>query len=132
MRSATPSRRLLPAAAVRLAAALLVVASLASCADGAASEAPSVEGTWGDTGDSSAPSLEFAPGGRVSGTDGCNDMMGTWAQDGTTVTLDEMTSTLIGCPDVETWLSDAATAELDGETLELFASDATPIGTLQR
>lgn len=132
MRSTTPPQRLLPAAAFRLAAALLAVVSLASCADSPGSGTPSVEGVWGDTGDSSAPSLDFAPGGRVNGTDGCNHMMGGWTQDGASVTLDEMTSTLIGCPDVDTWLSAAATAEVDGETLELFDASGNPIGTLQR
>ena len=132
MRFRTPGGRLLPAAALRLAAALLVVAALASCADSPGSGTPSVEGTWGDTGDSSAPSLDFVSDGRVSGTDGCNRLMGHWTQDGASVALKEMASTLMACQDVDTWLSAAATAEVDGDTLALFNSNGEPIGTLRR
>lgn len=132
MRSKGPVQRLPSASALRLAAALMAVAAVASCAESPGSGAPSVEGAWGDTGDSSAPSLEFADDGRVSGTDGCNQLMGHWTQDGASVALADMTATLVGCMDVDTWLSDAATAELDGDTLALFSEDGEPIGTLSR
>lgn len=115
---------------ILLAAAML----LASCADTPGSPAPSVEGSWGDTNDSSSPSLEFAAGGRVSGTDGCNRLMGHWAQDGTSVTLSGMAATMMYCEGVDTWLSAAATAEIDadGGSLALFNEAGDPIGTLER
>ena len=78
------------------------------------------------------PSLVFESGGRVNGTDGCNALMGRWDQKGSAVELKDMTSTLVGCIGVDTWLSDAATAEVDGESLALFNNDGDPIGTLQR
>lgn len=131
MRSRAPLGRLLPGV-LGLAATMLAVAALASCADSPGSGTPSVEGTWGDTSDSRAPSLEFASDGRVSGTDGCNRMMGFWTQDGTAVTLKDMASTLMACQGVDTWLSAAATAEIDGDTLDLFNGNGDPIGTLQR
>lgn len=124
----------LPFAAMLLAAAAL----LAACADSPGNPAesgasvPSVEGSWGNTADSSSPSLDFAPGGRVSGTDGCNRLMGHWTQDGAAVTLIDLASTMMYCQDVDTWLSAAATAEVDGETLALFNENGDPIGTLQR
>lgn len=119
----------------RVARATLLVAAaalLASCADSSGSPAPSVEGSWGDVSDSSAPSLDFAAGGRVSGTDGCNRLMGHWTQDGATVTLIDMASTMMFCQEIDTWLSTAATAEIDGETLALFNENGDQIGTLQR
>lgn len=124
--------RLLPAAG--LALALLAAGTLASCADGSGSGsgASSVEGSWGDTSDSRAPSLEFAADGRVNGTDGCNRLMGDWTQDGATVTISQLASTMMACHDVDTWLSAAATAELDGDTLAVFNTDGEPIGTLRR
>lgn len=124
--------RLLPAAG--LALALLAAGTLASCADaaGSGSGSPSVEGSWGDTSDTRAPSLEFAADGRVNGTDGCNRLMGNWTQDGATVTISHLASTMMACHDVDTWLSAAATAELDGDTLAVFNTDGEPIGTLQR
>lgn len=124
--------RLLPAAG--LALALLAAGMLASCADtaGSGSGTPSVEGSWGDTSDTRAPSLEFAADGRVNGTDGCNRLMGDWTQDGTTVTISHLASTMMACLDVDTWLSAAATAEVDGETLAVFNIDGEPIGTLRR
>ena len=131
MRSGAPLGRLLPGT-LRLAAALLAVAALASCADSPGSGTPSVEGSWGDTDNSSAPSLDFASDGRVSGTDGCNRLMGFWTQDGAAVTLKDMASTLMACQGVDTWLSAAATAEIDGDTLALFNGNGDPIGTLQR
>ncbi|WAP52148.1 META domain-containing protein [Arthrobacter sp. ATA002] len=119
-------------AALMVAAALLATGALASCADSPGSGTPSVEGSWGDTSNSSAPSLDFASDGRVNGTDGCNHMMGSWTQDGSSVVLSDMATTLVACMDVDTWLSAAATAEVNGDTLELFDGDGEPIGTLQR
>lgn len=78
------------------------------------------------------PSLVFESAGRFSGTDGCNTLMGRWDQEGSSVELTDVTSTLVGCIGVDTWLSDAAAAEVDGETLALFNNDGDPIGTLQR
>ncbi len=129
------SMRRRPAAPLRSAAmlgAVLAAAGLSSCADSAGTPSSSVEGSWGNTEDSGMPSLVFESGGRVNGTDGCNALMGRWDQKGSAVELKDMTSTLVGCIGVDTWLSDAATAEVDGESLALFNNDGDPIGTLQR
>ena len=123
-------RRLLRTAL--LLGAVLAAAGLTSCADSAGAPVPSVEGTWGNTADSNAPSLDFASDGRVTGTDGCNRLMGQWAQDGTLVTISNLASTRMFCQDVDTWLSAAFTAEIDGDTLAVFNEDGEPIGTLER
>ena len=115
-----------------LISAGLAVGLLASCADSAGAPIPSVEGSWGNTEDSSQPSLEFGSNGRVTGTDGCNRLMGNWTQDGASVTIGELASTMMFCHDVDTWLSSAATAEIEGETLAVFNEAGEPIGTLQR
>ncbi|MCC3265926.1 META domain-containing protein [Arthrobacter gengyunqii] len=115
-----------------LLAAALGAGLLSSCAGSAGSPDSSVEGSWGNTEDSSMPSLVFESAGRFSGTDGCNTLMGRWDQEGSSVELTDVTSTLVGCIGVDTWLSDAAAAEVDGETLALFNNDGDPIGTLQR
>ena len=115
-----------------LLGAVLAAAGLSSCADSAGAPVPSVEGSWGNTTDSSAPSLDFASDGRVTGFDGCNTLLGRWDQEGSSVELKDVTSTLVGCPGVDTWLSEAAAAEVDGETLSLFNNDGGAIGTLQR
>lgn len=118
--------------ATLLLGAVLAAAGLSSCADSAGAPVPSVEGTWGNTSDSSAPSLDFASDGRVTGTDGCNRLMGRWTQDGTEVTIIDLAATMMFCQDVDTWLSAAFTAEIDGETLAVFNEDGEPIGTLER
>ena len=115
-----------------LLSAGLAVGLLASCGDSAGAPVPSVEGTWGNVDDSRAPSLEFASSGRVTGTDGCNRLMGDWTQDGTAVTISALASTMMYCQEVDTWLSAAATAEIDGESLAVFNVDGEPIGTLER
>ena len=115
-----------------LLGAVLAASMLSSCADSAGAPVPSVEGAWGNTDDSSAPSLDFASDGRVTGTDGCNRLMGHWAQDGTAVTISDLASTMMFCQEVDTWLSAAATAEIDGKALAVFNEDGEPIGTLER
>ena len=128
-------RAAMPRRTAVMMGAVLAAAGLASCADSAAAPGSSVEGSWGNTADSSSPSLDFDSGGRFSGTDGCNDLTGGWDQNGSTVDMKDTTSTAVGCPDLEDggdWLSAAAAAEVDGEVLELFNSHGDPIGTLQR
>ena len=66
------------------AGAVLALLMLAGCA-GEEGEARggSVDpvGTWGDTTDTTAPSLDLADDGSFSGTDGCNQLNGSWSVD---------------------------------------------------
>lgn len=123
--------------ALVLPAALL----LAACGDAANSASPDdggtapdadVTGAWGDTANPKAPSLEFDPGGRVSGTDGCNRLMGHWSIEGTRVTLQDMASTMMLCHDVDEWLSAGTAADVDGDTLRIYNQAGTEIGVLAR
>ncbi|CEA09432.1 META domain protein [Arthrobacter saudimassiliensis] len=91
-----------------------------------------VLGGWGNLEDSSAPSLEFGPDGTYSGTDGCNGMAGNWREDGGRVILDPGPMTLKGCPDIDTWLRDAASVEPADDVLAVFNAEGLRIGELTR
>lgn len=91
-----------------------------------------VLGSWGDTEDSRAPSLDFGPDGTYSGTDGCNGMAGNWRNDGGRVVLDPGPMTLRACPDLDTWLRDAASVEPSDGALTVYNADGVRIGELTR
>ena len=88
-------------------------------------------GTWGSTA-AQAPNLTFTEDGNVTGTDGCNRLTGSWTADGDTVEFGEIASTLMACVDVDTWLSGAKTATVDGDTLLVEDEGGSQIGTLER
>nr|WP_231713158.1 META domain-containing protein [Arthrobacter sp. zg-Y769] len=95
--------------------------------------AADVTGAWGDTADPEAPSLDFSPDGRVSGTDGCNRLMGHWSISGNRVTLRDMATTLMACPPgMDTWLAAGAAADVDGGTLRIYDQSGIEIGVLER
>lgn len=78
------------------------------------------------------PYLELSKDGKVSGTDGCNRLMGSWAFDSSRITLEPLASTRMACEGVETWLAAAASATLEGDTLTVVDADGKPIGSLGR
>lgn len=94
-----------------------------------------VVGTWGDPDDADDPYLEFAKDGTVSGSDGCNRLVGTWTIEDDAVVFSELATTLMACPGVNTWLSAAATAVIepdDDDELAFLNAEGVPIGTLDR
>ena len=112
-----------------LAAAVLI--GLSACAS------PSGEliGTWGDPEAQATPSLEFSGtegSGDYSGTDGCNSVGGSFTVEDGSIDLGLMRSTLMFCEGVDTWLVQARTAELSGDTLTLFDESGAEIGALER
>lgn len=117
-----------------LALALGVSACAADAGAGPAepASASSVQGTWGNPENTREPSLDLGTDGRLSGTDGCNRLMGSWTFDDGTVHFSEMGMTMMACPDVEQWLSGAVSAVPDGETLRLYDAAGAQIGTLTR
>lgn len=136
----------IPVALSVLAAALL----LGGCASsggglyGDASPTPSesakaltsgtLVGTWGST-DEQRPNLVFDDEGGVTGTDGCNRLVGSWSVDGDSVILSDMVSTLMACEGVDTWLAGAASAKLiagEDDELQVFDKANKEIGTLER
>lgn len=105
--------------------AVLLVGLATGC--GAVSDSP--EGTW--TG-AEGTELELSVEGMVTGTDGCNRVSGTWEQDGDAITFSGMVGTLMACADVDIWLSDPATATIEGNTMVVFNSEGSELGELQR
>lgn len=116
-------------AGLTAAAALLLVASCSS--EGASAEPVSAAGTWGEQGQG-RPQLVLGEDGSLSGTDGCNRLVGSWTQDGENVSFGQVGSTMMACPDVEVWLVDPNSGRVDRDTLHVFDSAGTEIGTLDR
>ncbi|MFJ5956134.1 META domain-containing protein [Paenarthrobacter sp. NPDC092416] len=113
-----------------LRAACLAVIGIAVLSGCVGATSPFV-GAWGDTNDAKQPSLELMSDGSASGTDGCNRLVGSWSEDGKTVSFGGFSSTRMACEGVDTWLSNAATAKIqeDGK-LAVFGQGGTQIGTL--
>jgi heat shock protein HslJ len=89
-------------------------------------------GTWGDATDSAEPSLELDEDGTLTGTDGCNRLTGEWVENGVDLTFENVATTLMACPDADTWLSGLDTATIDGSTMTVFDESGKKLGTLER
>jgi heat shock protein HslJ len=123
-------RRIL-ATTVLLAAA----AALTACAGNAGSggsDSNDPVGTWGDTKAAGEPSLVLTSDGKLSGTDGCNQLSGAWTDDDDAITFDDVASTMMACEDVDTWLSKLSTGTVSGDTLTVYDTRGKEIGTLER
>ena len=117
-------------AAVVLLAVL--VAGLAGCSGDAGLSAGDVTGEWVEPGSDPPVSLELAEGGAVSGTDGCNQLVGDWEIDGESIDFGDLGSTAMACDGVDTWLSGADSATLAGDELTILDDDGAELGTLTR
>jgi heat shock protein HslJ len=108
--------------------AFVATTLLAGCAGSGTS--PFV-GAWGESNDARKPSLDLKVDGSATGTDGCNRLIGSWKEDGKTVTFGGFSSSRMACEGVDTWLSNAATAKIqeDGK-MAVFGQDGTELGTL--
>lgn len=108
--------------------AFVAAMAMAGCAGSGTS--PFV-GVWGDTSDAKQPSLDLKSDGNATGTDGCNRLMGSWKEDGKTISFGGLASTRMACEGVDTWLSNASTAKIqeDGK-LAVFGQGGDEIGTL--
>ncbi|MBL3700912.1 META domain-containing protein [Leucobacter luti] len=107
-----------------LAAAALLV--LSGC-----SAAPAFTGTWSGTGEN-APSLEISEDGAFAGTDGCNRMVGSGEVAEQSFEFGQFATTRKFCEGVDTWLSLAGSATVDGDTLTVLDADGAELGTLTR
>ncbi len=110
----------------------LGILAIALTLTGCATAAPDVTGTWGEPDVAGKPSLELTSSGEVSGTDGCNRLMGSYTVEGNTVTFGELASTMMFCEGVDTWLVGAATATVSGDEMTVFNSDGKNIGSLEK
>jgi len=113
------------------AVALLVAgAVLVGCAESSARE--DAVGTWGPGGPGE-PQLVLDADGRVSGSDGCNRMMGSWSESDGQIQLSELASTMMAClGDVDTWLNGASKLNVEGDTMHVFDRGGVEIGVLGR
>ncbi|MGP5593699.1 META domain-containing protein [Corynebacterium flavescens] len=113
------------------AVALLVAgAVLVGCAESSARE--DAVGTWGPGGPGE-PQLVLDADGRVSGSDGCNRMMGSWSESDGQIQLSELASTMMAClGDVDTWLNGASKLNVEGDTMHVFDRGGVEIGVLER
>lgn len=110
----------------------ILALTLSGCAGPISSSDTSPVGTWGVSDTAGEPYLELAEDGAVSGSDGCNRLVGTWKMVGTTIEFGPLGSTKMACPDVETWLGDATAAVISAKTMTITDSSDKVIGTLDR
>lgn len=116
----------------RIMSTILGLSATVALLAGCTGEKVSAEGTWG-TGSEGTPQLVLEEGGALTGTDGCNQLVGSWElTDETTVTFIQVASTMMFCEDVDTWLATLDTGVLDGGILHIHDADGTEIGTLAR
>lgn len=116
----------------RIAALLLVLVAalgLGGCATSPGQDGSSLVGQWGGVPDG-APVLVFSGEGSFTGNDGCNTLTGSWKQANDVVTLENMATTLMACEGVDTWLSRASTAKIEGMNLTVFDAQGGEIGVL--
>ena len=111
-------------------AAVALALGLAGCSAG--TESADVTGTWGTPDAMGTPGLELNADQSVTGTDGCNRLVGTWSLNGDTIEFGTFASTLMACEGVDTWLSGASTATVDGSTMTVQDAGGDDIGTLER
>ncbi|WP_104170046.1 MULTISPECIES: META domain-containing protein [unclassified Cryobacterium] len=116
-----------PTAVLAFAAVAL---GLTGCSTGA--DSADVTGTWGTPDASGTPGLELKADSSVTGTDGCNRLVGTWSMSGDTVEFGTFASTLMACEGVDTWLGGASTATVAGSTMTIQDADGDEFGTLER
>ena len=112
---------------------LLAAGALTACAaHPGGGDAADPVGTRGDTATRTEPSLVLADDGGLTGTDGCNRLVGSWTADGANVTFSQVASTRMACEGVDDWLSGLATAVVSGDTLTVSDASGAEIGTLER
>jgi heat shock protein HslJ len=144
--SRTVSRLALGAAAVALTLPLAACNTggdprdpgSSSPSESAASESPSDDdsamdpmGKWTSP-EAGDPFLEFADDGGLKGSDGCNSIVTTWkAKDGEIV-IDSFMTTQKACAGVDTWLSKASTATIEGNVMKVKDSNGKVIGGLEK
>lgn len=122
-----------------VAAAIAAVAlTLTACANGGGSASPTpspsaqATGTWGDSVSESSPYLTLGSDGKVSGSDGCNRILGTWKAAGERIDFGDVATTRMACQGVDTWLSGMASATVDGDQMTVQDADGKTLGTLAR
>ncbi|MGP5240551.1 META domain-containing protein [Corynebacterium flavescens] len=110
--------------------AIVAGAVMVGCAESSARE--DAVGTWGPGGPGE-PQLVLDADGRVSGSDGCNRLMGSWSEADGEIQLSELASTMMAClGDVDTWLNGASKLNVEGDTMHVLDNGGVEIGVLER
>jgi heat shock protein HslJ len=90
-------------------------------------------GTWGDPSKPSEPFLSLADDGKLSGSDGCNTLSGSWSVDeGEQVLFEDVAMTRMFCEGVDDWLSGLTAATIADTTMTVLGQDGSEIGQLER
>ncbi|GEK19697.1 META domain-containing protein [Cellulomonas xylanilytica] len=109
---------------------------LAGCASdsgsGAELSSTDVAGEWTEVDSDPPVYLELGDDNALSGSDGCNQLSGTWEVDGTEVDFSDLAATMMACEDVETWLNGAESATIDGGTMTVLGDGDKELGTLEK
>ena len=91
-----------------------------------------VVGRWVPEGGPVRAFVELRGDGELAGHDGCNRFGGQqWSlEDGRVTTSGARFTTLMACPDVDTWLADAESFEWDDGHLRALAANGSALGLL--
>ena len=89
-------------------------------------------GRWVPEGGPPRAYIELREDGDLAGHDGCNRFGGQqWSFDGDrVVTTGARFSTMMACPDVDTWLADAESFTWDDGHLRALSADGSALGLL--
>ena len=118
-----------PVVAVLGAAFALV--TLAGCSGGGDDEKPSVVGSWGST-ETGQANLELTEAGTATGSDGCNQLTGSWEEVGHAAEFSPWSSTQMACEGVDPWLGKSTSAKVDGDQLVFYDDGGTKLGALDK
>lgn len=105
---------------------------LTACAGDPGASSVNPVGAWSESSDEDAPNLMLSEDGQVSGYDGCNQLSGEWEPTDDGVEFGDLASTQMACEDVDTWLGQASSATISGDTMTVLDESGEEVGTLQR
>lgn len=112
------------------AAAIAGALVLTACGPGTGSS--QAVGTWGDPGAENAAYLSLSSDGGLTGSDGCNQLTGTWKINDNDISFEDVASTRMACPDGQAVLEGLDSARVSGDTMTVYAQDDAQIATLER
>ncbi|WP_051640072.1 META domain-containing protein [Cellulomonas sp. URHE0023] len=117
---------------VAFVGAALTACSSDDSSSGSTLSSGDVTGQWVESDSDPVVKLELKDDGSVSGSDGCNQLNGTWTIDGSDIKFGAFAATMMACADVDTWLSGASTATVDGDAMTVLGDSGKEIGTLDK
>ncbi len=112
-------------------AASVLALCLTACGSSDSPAASPPEGVWG-TESEGQPWIDLGTDGSLSGSDGCNNLIGQWTEANGVVDFGAMGSTQMFCEGVDSWLSAAATATISGDKMTFTDARGDQIGVLTR